>query len=75
MARTIIIHSERDFFQKELAPVLARAAQWGRPSYQTVNIFSDGRDDFVITFMDDSGSRFVMGAVWRESTKEFTFHS
>ena len=58
-----------------MAPVLARAAQWGRPRYQTVNIFSDGPADFIITFVDDDGAKFVMGAVWRESSKEFTFHS
>jgi len=69
--RTINIHSEKEV----AADVLVKAETWGKPGYETVDIYDDGPKDFYITFKDNGGHRFVMGAIWREAEKRFTFHS
>jgi hypothetical protein len=64
----------------DLTETIGYLCTWGiTGGYDTVRIFMDlhSKTDLVAlyTFTDDPTSKYVMGAIWREESNKFTFHS
>jgi hypothetical protein len=64
----------------DLTETIGYLCTWGiRGGYDTVRIFMDlhSKTDLVAlyTFTDDPTCKYVMGAIWREESNKFTFHS
>lgn len=77
--RTVELHLDIDRIQAPVLKVqqaIGRLSMWGEGSFPTVKIFNDGDNDMVATYHDSEGVRkYVIGAVWRPSSNEYTFHS
>ncbi len=55
---------------------MGRLATWAVDDFNRVDIYNDGKDDFVAHYSDTEHDRkYVIGAIWRKETEEFTFHS
>ena len=53
---------------------IGRLSGWAYAGYDTVDIYLDGKTDFVAHYSDtDSDRKYTIGAVWREDG--YTFHS
>lgn len=50
---------------------------WAIPSYPVVDIYHDGDRDFLAVYSDpqDAKQKYVIGAIWHDDTKSFSFHS
>jgi len=64
----------------DLTETIGYLCTWGiTGGYDTVRIFMDlhSKTDLVAlyTFTDDPTYKYVMGAIWREESNKFTFHS
>jgi hypothetical protein len=60
---------------QELHKAVGRLSVWALNSYDTVNIWSDGKEDLIAiyTHSDESNKKYAIGAVWRGA--EYTFNS
>ena len=59
---------------QQLFQAIGRISWRAMDGYETVRIFNDGKND-LIAYYEGTWGKFVMGAVWREESKEYTFHS
>lgn len=78
MNRTVEINVDLDRVKHEnnqqLQQAIGRLSLWG-PTLQTVRIFNDGDNDLIAVYLDNDVRRYVIGAVWRPESNEYTFHS
>ena len=74
--RTINLHLSRipDNREREAINYLTL---WAIPSFPVVDIYHDGDRDFLAVYTDpqDAKQKYVIGAVWSDTTKSFSFHS
>lgn len=55
----------------EVLRAIARLSTWGMQTYDTVTIMRDGKHDLIALYeIEGASERFVMGAVWRETSYE-----
>ena len=74
--RTINLHLSRIPDNREQAAI-NYLSLWCIPSYPVVDIYHDGDRDFLAVYREpgDDTQRYVIGAVWHDDTKSFSFHS
>ena len=74
--RTINLHLSRipDNREREAINYLTL---WAIPSYPVADIYHDGDRDFLGVYSDPENpkQKYVIGAVWHDDTKSFSFHS
>lgn len=49
--------------------------RFSRFNCDTVRIMNDKKNNLICFFRKDGNTKFVLGAIWRNENKEFTFHS
>jgi hypothetical protein len=57
---------------------MARFSTWGYPTYTKVSVYPDssaGEKGLIAIFETEEGHRFVMGAVYDQVSKSYSFHS
>ena len=61
----------------QLKQAIGYLVSWGIDGYSVVDIRRDGKTDLLAVYTDPANSdrRFVIGAVWSDSTKSYSFHS
>ena len=74
--RTINLHLNRIPDDKGRAAV-QHLSLWAIPAYPVVDVHHDGDRDFVAVYGDPANldRRYVIGAVWSDSTQSYSFHS
>jgi hypothetical protein len=79
MKRTIKIDLDTTILpdnQEQINKAMVRLIHWGSDSYPEVAIYNDGKNDMVAVYFSEAGERrYVIGAVWRPESNEYTFHS
>ena len=61
----------------QLKQAIGYLSLWGFPSFPVVDIHPDGKTDLLAVYTDPArpDRRYVIGAVWSDSTKSYSFHS
>lgn len=82
MKRTIEITFQEDpkiykEFIHQAQKAIGRLSLWGIDGYDKVTIWPDGKGlDFIAHYENtQNSSKYTIGAIWREDTKEYSFHS
>lgn len=78
--RTIELHLDEERIKhdnrKQLSIAIGYLASWNLSGYDNVSIYNDGDNDLIATYAStETGRSYVIGAVWRESSQEYSFHS
>lgn len=77
--RTIRLNFDADAVERlaNVKSAIARLALWAFNTYPVVEIHRDGGTDLIAVYSDPSNldRRYVIGAVWSDSTKSYSFHS
>ncbi len=62
---------------KELSYTIGYLSTWALERFPIVKIYNDMIDDLTAYYYKEGKEKpaYVIGAVWRESSKEYTFHS
>ena len=74
--RTINLHLSRIPDDRE-REAIGYLSLWGIPSYPVADIYHDGDRDFLGVYTDPArpDRQYVIGAIWHDDTKTFSFHS
>lgn len=60
----------------ELYRAIGRLSMWSLESFPKCIISNDGLTDLVAVYLNEEDrKRFVIGAIWRDKEKQYTFHS
>ena len=62
----------------QLKQAIGYLVSWGIDGYSVVDIRRDGKTDLLAVYYNlrtPADRRFVIGAVWSDSTKSYSFHS
>ncbi len=77
--RTVTINLPEDFILNKAAIfALGRSAAWALQEFPICNIYHDGKRDMVAVYQrtaEQNGPSYVIGAVYREESDEYSFHS
>ena len=64
-----------DVDPQQFRNAIAYLTLWSLDRYDTVRIYSDGAFDLVAVYTNSDNQRYTIGAVWRPTSGEYTFHS
>ncbi len=71
--RTIRIHCKLPAV--DYTKAIAYLTTWAMDSYTEVDIYEDGGNDLVACYSCETDRKYIIGAVWRKESGEYTFHS
>ena len=78
--RTIELHLDEERIKhdnrEQLSAAIGYLAYWACQAFQNVRIYNDRDNDLIAYYKNtDTGRSYVIGAVWREASNEYSFHS